>query len=263
MDCTTQSFFSRPCGASSRPLAALLLTCGIAGIAGAAETKIRDVRLVGGAIGQTDTPEITFYTSGLGKGINVFANEDDTRLEPGPRAGVELFESFGTLGPSGGFLLGLGYAYSHQQSKKTNHDAVWLDSLGAITAVALRSGPIEANVNAVDLHFGYAFPLTRQLDLELRAFAGIGSLTIDDRGAVLNSADHPNGPYHEFGARAALIYACAGGFVFGVDAGYLVSHGRSAMRTFVGDPDDNVKRDVVYEIDYAGPMAEVTVGWRF
>lgn len=233
------------------------------GISTGAELKVRDIRLLGGSTPETDAPEITFHTSGLGEGVNFFEDEDETKLGMGPRIGVMLIESFGTLGNGGGFLLGLSYAYSHQESETTAHDAVWFDSVGAPVSVAYRDGPIESSVNVVDLHLGWGYAFTKNLHIEVMAFGGIGSLTMDDHGPFIvaeEGSQKPNGPYHEFGLRVGLVLAAWRGLLIGLDGGYLMSEGRSALRYDLGG---GRRRDVVYEIDQSGAVANLSIGLRF
>jgi hypothetical protein len=247
-------------GSSARPVAVLLLACGILG---GAETKIRDVRFFGGVTPTSDTPEITYDSTNRGRAQTVFANSDDAKLDFGPRVGVEVVESWGTLGGAGGLIIGLEYAYSQQRSANTPHAPQWAV---APTFDVTQTGPIEANINAFDLEIGWAIPMTRYFHFEIVGFGGIGSLTIDDDGPAYGDAQHVNGPYQEFGGRAGLFWTHPRGFQVGLEGGYLVSHGRSALRydeydTLTGDV---VGRwDITYEIDQAGPFGSLTVGMRF
>ncbi len=228
-----------------------LLPLLIVGIeAGAAEIKIRELRLIGGVTPETDEPDGTDYLAGTTAPVSY---DGDGGLDMGPRVGIEFYESFGSLDRHGGFILGLSYAYSEQESDVAHQSN--------FTPTPIQySGPIKRFVNVVDLHLGWGYALSKKLHGEVMPFIGYGSMRVQDTiefGGGLSREDHGtgNGPYWEGGLRVGLYYTFANDTQIGFNGGYMVSHGRAS----IGYTDGTL----VYEIDQSGPLANLTLGIRF
>lgn len=229
----------------------LLLPLLVVGIeAGATEIKIRDLRLTGGVTPETDEPEGTDYLAGTSAPVSFTG---DGGLDMGPRVGIELYESFGSLGRHGGFIAGLGYAYSEQEG-----DAAHQSNFSP-TPIQY-SGPMTRYINVLDLHLGWGYAFSDRLHGEVMPFIGYGSMRVEDTidfGGGLTREDHGtgNGPYWEAGLRLGMYYTFANGGQLGLNGGWMMSHGRAS----IGYNDGTL----VYEIDQSGPVGTITLGFRF
>ncbi len=240
-----------------------LISCVLVAIGGGAvdgaELKVRDVRLFGGTAPVSEVPEVTYHFQDQGQTQGTVEDEDSTKLNIGARIGIKLVESWGNLGNAGGLLIGLSYAHSKQASDET------LRSGSAPTYAPIElTGPTEATVNVFDLHLGWGYAFTGRLHIEAMVFGGIGSLTIDDEGNYSESqlSDQPHGPYKEAGVSFGIVADVWRGMVIGLEGGYLVSRGRSALRiNETAAP--NRRADIVYEVEQSGLIANLSIGFRF
>ncbi|MBA3547797.1 MAG: hypothetical protein H0T76_15045 [Nannocystis sp.] len=230
---------------------AVLIPLILVGIeAGAAEVKIRELRLSGGVTPETDEPEGTDRVGATSASISF---DGDGALDYGPRGGITLYESFGSLGRYGGFMLGFGFSHSEQEG-----DAAHQSNFSP-TPITY-DGPIKRWVNVFDLHLGWAYALSDKLHVEVLPFVGYGSMRVQDTiafGGGVSRDDHgtSDGPYWEGGLTLGLYYTFANGAQLGANGGWLVSHGRAS----IGYSDGSL----VYEIDQSGPVGNITLGFRF
>ncbi|HYE07814.1 MAG TPA: hypothetical protein VEL07_20020 [Planctomycetota bacterium] len=237
-----------------------MISCVLVAVAGgaidSAELKVRDVRLLGGAAPASDAAEFTYHFQDVGQVDGTVDDEDDTKLDVGPRVGILLTESWGSLGNAGGLLIGLSYSHSQQSSDEA------LRSVTAPTYPLLElTGPTEVTVNVFDLHVGWGYAFTSRLHIEAMVFGGIGSLTMEDEGNYSEGNQRTHGPYKEAGVRFGIVAAVWRSMLIGLEGGYLVSEGRSALR--IDETTTARRADVVYEVEQSGPIANLSIGFRF
>lgn len=233
-----------------RPHVALLLVL-IAPLATALEDgRLRDVRIRGGVIPGSGT----IHTENDFTGFPSF-DRDVSGFDRGYRAAIGFFESFGSItDPKGTVLLGLSISFS-RHSVATNRFS--------------GDGGLEADAISVDVHAGYALPLSKRVHLEALGFLGAGGTRITDHspttlldpvtGAPIStqSSNRSNGdgPHYEGGVSGGGYYTFANGVQLGLDAGVLAFQGSGTVNW------RNARRE--YDYRGFGPFANLSLGLRF
>lgn len=205
----------------------------------AADYGILDLRVGGGVVSGSGDIALEVETPG-GR-----ASGDIAGFDPGYRASIGLFQSFGPINRHGSPLLGLVLNYS-EFSRDADGDWAQVDA----TAVSF------------DLHAGYGIALSRWLHVEARGFLGGGGLRVAEQsagtlvggGTAGENRSRGSGPWYEGGLAAGAYWTVTEGVQFGLDLGGIAYRGKAVV-DWVNERDE-------YAFTGIGPFAQLSLGLR-